>query len=372
MADMVDAFLPALDEGDEVTIFLGTSTHLTWGRIEHPSVRYVEASQKHPRRRAGAIELRKLVEQVKPDIWWSADTTLSPPKTKRHVCKSVYGVADLSTLLAIGKGPFWRRYLHQRRSSQNLMRADAIICPTKAISTRLIQLIGLSARHKTFMIANGVHPVFRQHSAEEILTVRRKHLIPQRYVLTTGSVSTAQFLTPVLKAMGTSEEVSSITCVVLGDAELHDLLRDEIRDCHLEGMVRFIDVKSLTPVEESVLYSGAAMLFEPSQALTFPYSILRALATGTPVICTANATNKELYGQAVLRVHPTDVREWMQAFTALTLSSTLRERQIERGLACAQNLTTTAMAKASFAFARLLCTVSAATIRKNNLNSSHD
>lgn len=371
MADMVDAFLPALQEEDRVTILLGSATLLPWEQIEHPSVTYLIA-QEIPNTFAAHDEMAALVQQIRPDVWWTADTTLPPPKSKHFSPKIVYAVEDFRTLLGSDRRSFWARTMAMRRSRKNLHNADAIICPVKAMAARIVHTVGIAARHKTFVIPNGIHPIFRHHTDEEVLNVRRKLLIPQRYVLTACTADVANYLTPILEAMGASEDVPSSTCVVLGDADLPDAVREVIRDCHLEGMVRFLNISKLAPAEIAALYSGASVFFEPSQDIAYLPSILRAMASGTPVICAASAANEALYNQAVLRVHPTDAQEWIRAFTALTLSTVLRDRQIANGLSCAAKFTSTAMAKQSFAFARLLCTVPASTIRKNHILHKND
>lgn len=371
IADMMDAFVPALQEDDRVTILLGAATLLPWEPIEHPAVSYLIAQEIPGSLRANA-EIVSIIKQMNPDIWWTADITLAPPKMKAHAPKIVYAVEDFRVLEGFSNDGFWKRYLTKRKICQNLLKAEAIICPLKAIATRLISVIGLAARHKTFIIENGIHPIFRPHSPDEVLQIRRKHLIPQRYVLTTCTSATAEYLTPVFEAIGASEEISSITCVVLGDAALPYTLRQVIRDCHLEGMIRFLNMAKLEPYEVAALYGGASILFEPSQDIAYLPSVLRALASGVPVICAASAANENIYGNAVLRVHPTDAREWIRALTALTLSSTLRDRQVANGHAQVSALTSTAMAKHSFAFARLLSAVPAATIRKNSLDAHHD
>ena len=96
------------------------------------------------------------------------------------------------------------------------------------------------------------------------------------------------------------------------------------------------------------------------------------MASGTPVVCAASPANEDLYGQAVLRIHPTDAREWISAFTTLTLSTALRDRQIAKGFDLVNAYTSTTMAKATFSFARLLCTLPASTIRKHHLAIRHD
>jgi glycosyltransferase involved in cell wall biosynthesis len=365
LADMVDAFVPALQDGDRVTILLGPVTLLPWEPIEHSAVHYLVAHET-PGTRAASAELVKLLHASPPNIWWSADTTLQPPKL-RTPFQLIYAIEDLRVLLGDPKGSFWKRLRKKRLALQNLIKADAIVCPNKAIATRLIHVLGIPARHKTFVIPNGVPPVFRRHAPEEVVHMRRKLLIPQRYVLMSGASATAEYLTPVLEALGASEEISSITCVILGDAKLPDTLREVIRDCHLEGMIRFLNEAKLEVAEIAALYSGASILFEPSQSIAYLPSILRAMASGTPVVCAASPANEDIYEQAIIRIHPTDAREWISVFTTLTLSTVLRDRQIAKGLNYANEYTSTSMAKRSFAFARLLCALPAATIRKNNL-----
>lgn len=363
LADMVDAFLPALQEGDSVTIFLGLTTYLPWDRIDHPSVHYLVARE-DPHSSAGHRELAQLCHQFHPDVWWSADASIPPPpQTRRHRIQTVYAIEDFRYLYGTQAQHHWFRSLARWKARNNLLAADAIVCPNKAVASHTICMLGIATRRKVVIIPSGIHPIFRQHTEDEILSMRRQHLIPQRYVLVVSTSATAHYLQPVFKALGSHEEVSSMTCVILGDAQLPNTLREMIRDYHLEGMVRFLNNTKLSATEISCLYSGAFILFEPSQDVAYTPSILRALACGTPVVCAASTANEALFEHAVLRVHPTDVREWSQALTTLTLSTSLRERLISRGLALSAKATSTSMAKHSFEFARHLCNMSARDFR---------
>lgn len=372
LADMVDAFLPALQEDDHVTIVLGLTTLLPWEPFEHPSVRYLIARE-DPYSTAGKRELAQLCRLHQPDVWWTADAALTPPpRTKRFPIKAVFAIEAMRNLYGTRAKKSLLRFFQPLQARKNLLLADALVCPNKAVASHTVYELGLALRRKVAVIPSGIHPIFRVHSDEEVLQMRRQLLIPQRYVLIASTSATAHYLEPVLAAMGANEEVSSVTCVILGDADLPNHLREVIRDCHLEGMVRFLNNAKLSPAEIATLYSGAFLLFEPSQDVAYLPSILRAMACGTPVVCAASQANEDLFGQAVLRVHPTDTREWSQALTTLTLSTSLRDRLIARGLAFSANTTSTAMAKQSFAFARQLCIDPAEAIRLNHHTARHD
>lgn len=353
---LADGLLPALLEGHRATVVLAEGAAFPLQPIEHPNIAY-RTLEHAAHSRAGAREMHALMRRLRPNVYWSADASVPPPVMAwrwRKLCV-VYAFQTLPRPSAYGLtrwlARLWRRLTLHRR----LLGADALVCPSHALAARLVLRLGLRARRQVRVIRNGVHPLFRQHSEEEILQARRTWLVPRRYVMLAGHSAFAKDLAIPLRALGQNEEVSSVTCVVVGDAKLPGALRETIRDCHLEGMVRFIDATAIPPEDLSALYSGAAATFEPAYGADYRPAILRSMACGTPVICAADAANEELYGNTALRVHPTDPTEWGRAFVSLTLSAPLRERLIARGLACAAERHWGATAKATFAVAAELC-----------------
>lgn len=354
---LVDGLLPALGEGDRVTVLLAKGKPLLLPPIEHPAVAYVEA-ERAGRTSAGAAELMRLARRLRPNVYWSADPLLRPPLWPRRL-KVVFAAEELLHFADPARFGRLERLWWRLTARPRLAAAHALVCPSHAQEVRLIAALGLHARRKTHVVPNGVHPIFRRHDEAEILAARRRWLVPQRYVLLVGRAEGRHNLGTPLRALAGNEEVSSATCVIVGDATPPPALRALIRDCHLEGMVRTIDADALPPADLSALYSGATVTFEPSTCADYRPTILQSMACGTPVICAASAVNEELFGNAALRVHPTDAAEWGKAFTALTLSSGLRERLVERGLACVAGRTWTATAKATMALARQLAKESA-------------
>ena len=280
----------------------------------------------------GAKELMRWVKADAPDIYWSADPLICPPAGR---VRRVYTVAELSHFTDAHRFSWSERLRWRVKAQRRLLASDALLCPSHALEVRLVALLGLKARRKTHVVREGVLPIFSKRSPEEILTARRQWRVPQRYVLMVAREGYERELAVPLKAVARSEEVSSVPCVIVGNRETPSILRGTIRAGHLEGLVRFIDSASIDASAISALYSGADVTFEPSLQPDASPAVLQSMACGAPVICAATATNRELFGQAVLRVHPTDADEWSKAFVALTLSQPLRERQIERGLALA-------------------------------------
>ncbi len=344
---LLDAFFPALHEDDHLTVLRWEDAVFPFRLIDHPSIDY-QIMRHSARRFRGERELNALVQKLKPDVYWSVDPLVRPPQASRAKrLYTAFSMELLSAFLEDSRFTWWKLFRWRQKSRKSLSVADVLFCPTHAFAVSLIASMGLATRHRTVVVPNGVHPIFRRHSEEEITQVRRRFLLPRRYVLMVGSSLTKAPLATPLRALASCEEVSSIPCIVVGDIELPNALREIIRDCHLEGLVKCLNEDDISYAEMAALYSGAMVTFEPMQSVNYRPTVLRSMACGTPVICAATAAAEELYGNAVLRVHPTNVTEWVKAFSAMMLSSVLRERQIARGEACVQERTWTATAKMS-------------------------
>ena len=353
LLSLVDGLLPALEARDKVTVLLFKGHPLPWTPIEHPNVTYREALH-HGRSWAGIREMKQIAREIRPTVYWSADPLLRPPKFPRRL-RVVFAAEELLHFHDKSRFSLLERIKWAILAKPRLLAAHALVCPCRAQEVRMIAALGLSTRRKAHIIHNGVHLIFRHHSEAEVLAVRRRWLIPKRYAILVARAEGHHNLETVFKALSCSEEVSSIPCVIVGEAPPTSAMRDLVHEYHLEGMVRHISSKKLPPADLAALYSGAAVTLEPTLFANYCPPIPQSMACGTPVICAATPANKELFGNAVLRVHPTDAAEWAKAFSALTLSTSLRERLIERGKACVAELTWTATAKASMALARKLC-----------------
>lgn len=325
LATMFDRLIHALEGNMRATLLVSADSPIT--RHEHPSVAYIVAGRSM-HHRAAFRELKAIIKTTSPTHYWSPDPRITPPKN----IPVIYMIQELTDLLMPSRKSWFKRWRLGIRVRNNLLLARAVICTSHALKIRMIASLGYFLRRKIEVIHNGVHPLFREHTVAEITEVRRQFLVPKSYVIIVGDAPDI-FLTP-LQALGRAEEVSAISCVIVGPKDLQSELRETIRDCHLEGLTRFIDDEVLTYQQLSTLYSGATVTFEPTQRGDYRPTILQSLASGTPVICAAGNDVHELYGNAVLGVHPTQSSEWIKAFESIILSATLRERLHERAGAC--------------------------------------
>lgn len=327
LATMFDRLIHALKEDMHATLLVSQDSPIP--RHEHASTSYI-TTEKPAHSHAAWRELKSIVKHIQPTHYWSPDLRILPPRN----LPVIFMIQELKTLLRPQGTSWFKRWHLSRRIQNNLLLARSVICTSHALKVRMIATFGYFLRRKLEVIHNGIHPLFRKHTVAEITKIRRQFLIPKTYIMMVGDTPNV-FLTP-LRALGRAEEVAVFSCVIVGPKTLQADLRETIRDCHLEGLIRFIDDENVSYQELSTLYSGATVTFESTQRGDYRPTILQSLASGTPVICAAGNDAHELYGNAVLGVHPTQASEWAKAYESIILSATLRERLNERGERCVE------------------------------------
>jgi glycosyltransferase involved in cell wall biosynthesis len=101
-------------------------------------------------------------------------------------------------------------------------------------------------------------------------------------------------------------------------------------------------VVALGPVEEDrvrALYRGALALVYPSLYEGFGLPLVEAMASGTPVLASHEASIPEVLGGAGLLLDPRDVSAWREAIIRLVNDEALRDDLRARGLARASTFT---------------------------------
>ncbi len=212
-------------------------------------------------------------------------------------------------------------------------RASHFIAVSRYTRDALVQTYHVP-RDRITVVAEAAAPHFLPQDDDRIRAVRRRHGLPDRYVLFVGTIEPRKNLTGLLHAFERCH-AQGLTdgLVIVGrrgwmpDAFFHALERSPARQGVLfPGRVADGDLPPL--------YSGAQVFVYPSFAEGFGLPVLEAMACATPVVCSNTTSLPEVAGEAALLVDPADAGALADALGRVLrqpeLAARLRRRGLER------------------------------------------
>lgn len=185
------------------------------------------------------------------------------------------------------------------------------------------------------------HAIYHPEEEDGDGEIRQRLALPENYVLYVGSLSGRKNVLTLVQAMeafnlrhGGSEPV---TLLIAGNVAATNRLQRyrvwrQIRDVLKRTPIRQIPYP--TDTEMACLYRGAQAVAHPSLFEGFGFTVLEALACGTPVICGQHSSLIEVGGTAARFVEDVrNVEELAAALDEVLGSPSLRKSMRSRGLA---------------------------------------
>lgn len=204
---------------------------------------------------------------------------------------------------------------------RSLRRTDAIVAPSRFTKDEIVRFFGTDPQ-KIHVVPNALSEDFLQtHSAEEVCRVREKYHIPERYIISVGTLQPRKNIPLLLRAFArVREKLTDITLVVVGNRTGHHVdsrINDTIAELHLENVIIFPGY-----VEQGdlpLLVQGAQVFAFPSLYEGFGIPALEAMSQGVPVLCSATPCLQEVAGEAALYFDPTSIADCQEKlYTLLT------------------------------------------------------
>lgn len=257
------------------------------------------------------------------DIWFSPNLHFSSVSNN---CRSVIAVHDLSFLLYPAWFTLKQRLWHQLILKKNILeRADLIIADSHSTKNDLLDRLQISKEKIKVVYLGVTENYFSESSAEELLRVKQKYNLPEKFFLFLSTIEPRKNLRGVIEAFKGIEGDCSL--VVAGSwgwksAAVKSLVQSAPR-------LKFLDY-----VEENdkrVLYQLAQGLVYPSYYEGFGLPILEAMAAGCPVIAGNNSSQGEVLGDCGLLVDSFNITEIRQAMQLLLNDENLRNNLRARG-----------------------------------------
>jgi glycosyltransferase involved in cell wall biosynthesis len=182
------------------------------------------------------------------------------------------------------------------------------------------------------VIYPGVSREFlRMHDTATLRAVRRRYGIERDYILYTGIYTPRKNHAGLLRAfqrflaLGGDADLVIAGPLKEGDLELGRLAGELGLSAHLK-LTGFVNDDELRG-----LYSGARVYACPSLYEGFGFTVLEAMACGTPVVCSAETSLPEVAGDAGCYANARDPEEFGAALFRVFMDSALRTALIARG-----------------------------------------
>lgn len=214
----------------------------------------------------------------------------------------------------------------------SVLTARQIITHSNVVRQQLHLAYHLPSQ-RLHVIAHGADEQFRPQSLADIVAVRERYELPERYVMYLGSNKPHKNLSALVEAWASVIKAGNdgVILVIAGREDpRYPLARERVAQLGMTPHVRFLpdlDDAALPP-----MLAGALFFVFPSLDEGFGLPPLEAMACGTPVLVSDRASLPEVVGDAGVLVEP------QPTALAAAMDKLLRDKEWrhdlrERGLA---------------------------------------
>ena len=211
-----------------------------------------------------------------------------------------------------------RQGAYLRAATRSTVRhAAAIVAVSEFTRRELIDLLGAHPA-RVHAVPNGLDPACRPLPDATLAEFRRRAGLPERYILTVGTLQPRKNLGTLLAAYAELRRRSpAVPDLVVAGAHGwgDDDPRARAEQLGLGAHVRFL---GFVPADDLPALYGAATVFAlPSRYEGFGLPVLEAMACGAPVIIANASSLPEVAGDAAVAVGPDDIAGWADALAAI-------------------------------------------------------
>jgi glycosyltransferase involved in cell wall biosynthesis len=209
--------------------------------------------------------------------------------------------------------------------------ADRIITVSEFSKSDIVRRLAIDPG-KIEVIHSGVSPAFQRITdSSRLAEVRRRYSINNEFVFYAGIYKPRKNHAGLmrafqkLKASGVGAELVIAGPMNEGEAELKNLARE----LGIAESVKFTGL--INDCELAALYSAARVYACPSLYEGFGFTVLEAMACGTPVVCSRETSLPEVAGDAALYANPRHPEEFAAALLQVFSEDKLRAELIQKG-----------------------------------------
>lgn len=282
-----------------------------------------------------SLQISRLADRFELDIYHGLSHEL-PVGIENTRVKTVVTIHDLIYLRYPDYYTKIDRNIYDRKFRHACKVAHCIHAISEQTKRDLIRYFAVS-EEKIKVVYQAINPIFfEQKEPEEKKRLQEKYHLPERFLLTVGTIEPRKNLLALLEGMVASR--IKVPLVVVGKPTSYQLKVHS----YLEANPERLQVVFLSGVEDSelaVLYQLAEVMIYPSLFEGFGLPVAEAQASGCPVITSDTSSLPETGSDAAIYIDPAKPDTIGQAIVSLLADKNLREPMIAKGKINAQRFT---------------------------------
>jgi len=282
-----------------------------------------------------SLQISKLTQKLQLDIYHGLSHEL-PMGIEKTNAKLIVTIHDLIFL----RYPEFYRKIDREIYDKKFRHACRIAHRIHSISDQtkqdLIQYYGIP-EEKISVIYQSINPIFFEKADNDFkFSLRKKHQLPKKFLLSVGTVEPRKNLLGLLEGMISSKTYVPLVVVGKSTEYMHKVQK------FIEADLNRLQVTFLPRIaddELAALYQMAEVLIYPSFFEGFGLPVAEAQASGCPVITSNISSLPEAGGDAAYYIDPEKPDEIGVALKTILSDQALRKSMIAKGKVNAQRYT---------------------------------
>jgi len=209
--------------------------------------------------------------------------------------------------------------------------SDIIIAVSEQTKRDIVEFFRVEEK-KIKVVYQSCNPIFyNSYSNEELLSVKKKHNLPNEYLLYVGTIESRKNLLTIIKAMTLLKTANNVPLVVVGkkQKDYFRQIENYISENKLEQKIIFLEQVSTDDLP--CIYRQSQLFIYPSIFEGFGIPIIEALISKVPVITSNGSCFPEAGGPNSSYISAMDAQGLANEIDKILNSSELRNTMISKG-----------------------------------------
>lgn len=248
--------------------------------------------------------------------------------------KGIRSVVTIHDLIFLRFPQFYKpidRWIYTSKFRRACQTADRVIAISEMTKRDIIQYFGI-AEKKISVVYQGCDASFTYPASDaKKQEVRVTYQLPERYIVSVGSIERRKNLMQVVKAMTLLDDKEIVLVAVGKRTPYTEEVEQYIRE---QGLSERVFIKSnVTFADLPAVYQMASLFVYPSFFEGFGIPIIEAIHSGLPVIAATGSCLEEAGGPSSVYVNPNDEAELAKQMMRILSSPELANRMKVEGKA---------------------------------------